>query len=132
MEKINKPNYEDFIVSTLDELTFLHRCFRSGIEGIMQTGLRSGINLQSTATLQPRDLQIAKGLYLAGKDHGDSAVVIKIPRQIWEGVRREDPEYNGCEVMHQDIGYTLDGDFYVKPEFTKAWIDRNTNEVHLK
>ena len=127
-------NYEDFIVSTEKHCTFLHRTFRQdskSLDNILRQGLESGPNIQSTATWQPRELEPAKNMYGLGNAHGDTVVVIQIPRQLFEKVRA-DPEYRGEEVLHEDIGYLPDGrNFTVKPEFVTATIDKKTNEVKL-
>ncbi len=127
-----KLNYKDYIVSDKDHCTFLHRTFRDCVPSILEKGLQSGTDIRSSTTWQPQELEKAIGIYDQGRDYGNSVIVIKIPRQLWESVRL-DPEYRGDEVMHPSIGYFSDSlKFTVKPEFVKAWIDRDTNEVHLK
>jgi len=107
----------------------LHRCFREDVDGILQRGLKA-IDLQGTATWQPRDAAGAEGLYRAGRDYGNCAVVVRIPRDLWERLH-SDSEYRGAEVMHPEIGNLSDGEFRVLPKFIPAWIDRDNDEITL-
>ncbi|MBI2629372.1 hypothetical protein HYW74_04790 [Candidatus Pacearchaeota archaeon] len=120
-------NYKKYIVSIEQEVRFLHRCFRDNLDKILREGLASGVDLRSTATLQPKDLETAEGLFNNGKDHGNTIIVLSFPRKVWEESRQKAP-FN--EVATRKIGYfhPRKKEFVVRPEFVLGWINRNTNE----
>jgi hypothetical protein len=74
---------------------------------------------------------VAEGLYRNGRAYGDSVVIVKIPKRIWE------PAYiiaKGNEITLPQIGYWNEGrkQYAIKPEFVRGWIDRETDELHLR
>ena len=124
-----REDYKKHIVSDDANLTFLHRCFRDSLVGILKEGLGfSGDEINGTATMQPKDIESAEGLYRAGKDHGDSVAVVKIPRSLYGG---GDGKSKGS-IMRKELIYfhPKKGKFTVRPEFVIAWIDRNNDEAY--
>ena len=123
MRNCDKMDYKDFIVSTPQEAVFLHRCFRQDLDGILKEGLRIGPSgIYGTATPQPAELERAEVSYRNGAAHGDVAVVLRLPRELWDNSDRR-----------REIFYCLtEIDIAVKPEFVSGWIDRESNKVHLK
>ncbi len=124
-------DYQEHIVSTEENATFLHKCFSMNIEDVMSSGVICSANPLSTMTWQPRELERALGIYRNGMLHGDCAVVVKIPRQLWERAHRNNFQE---EALDESIGYyhELRKDFAVKPKFVKGWIDRKTDKYHPK
>jgi len=124
-----KLDFRDYIVGTKQNITFLHRCFKEDVDGILREGLSCwSEDLSGTATMQPRDLRDAEGLYRIGRDHGDAAVVIQFPREKYSQNARR-----GSNLTNRALSYfhPRRGEFTVRPEFVVAWIDRDTDEVHL-
>ena len=119
--------YQKHIISTDKNCTFLHRCFRDNIEGILKEGVICGFNPLSSMTWQPRKLEPALKLYHAEQNHGDSVIVVKLPRKLWEETHRKS---SGTELLEGEIGYFSKEkkDFVVKPKFVRGWINRETNE----
>jgi hypothetical protein len=109
-------DYQRYIVSTDENCTFLHRCSRDNLKDIFRSGIVCGSDPLSTMTWQPRILGEAEGIYRNGQAHGACAVVVQIPREIWETVHRKSPRE---EALDEKIGYDNEqkGDFAVKREF---------------
>ena len=119
----------EHIVSSEEVCVFLHRCTPNNIDKIMRTGVVCGSDPLLTMTWQPKELDNATIRYRAWEDRGNCAVVIKIPRDLWEdahlGPSRE-------AALDERVGYFHEGkqDFAVRPEFVNGWLDRNTEEYH--
>lgn len=118
--------YQKYIVSTPQHCTFLHRCSPESLETILQEGIVSGSELQSTTTFQPQTYTEAERYYENGKGYGSTAAVIQIPRMLWNAARTK---AKGDEVATKEIGYfhPTKRDFTVRPEFIIGYIDRETN-----
>ena len=125
-------NYHKYIVSTEEVNTFLHRTSKTLVDKILQEGLTTNGNIKTTATLQPKNLDVAINYYLNGKDHGDACVVIQIPKRLWDSARSSG--YRDDEIMSPSIGFldVKNHGFTVKPEYVIGWIDRETNTVYKK
>ena len=121
-------DYRKLIVSTPENVTFLHRCFRNSIDSILQGGLSCWHeDLSGTATAQPRNLDEAEQLYKNGKDFGDSAIIIHFPKELYSANAKR-----GRNLTNRALAYfhPIKKQFTVRPEFIVAWIDRNNNQVH--
>src|SRR3989344_5000999 len=74
--------YLKHIVSNDIYQIWLHRTHSSNIESILENGLNiSQGDLNQTATLQPSDIEKARGLYNLTHNGSDAVVVVKIPRE---------------------------------------------------
>jgi hypothetical protein len=125
-------NYQNYIVSTEELNTFLHRTSKTLVDKILKEGLTTNGNIKTTATLQPKNLEVAINYYLNGKDHGGACVVIQIPKKTWDSARS--CGYRDDEVMSPAIGFLdmKNHGFTVKPEYVVGWIDRETNTFYKK
>jgi hypothetical protein len=119
--------YQDFIVSTNEKVTFLHRCSRDSLDSILKEGLSYSADINSTATAQPENLAHAEKIYHNGASYGSSVAVIQFPRELYD----QTPIKSGNNILSKDLAYfhPVRKSFTVKPEFVIAWIDRNTNQV---
>jgi hypothetical protein len=125
-------NYENFISSSQEKTTILHRTDKCNLEEILSQGLCVGVdgNLSSTATIQPRDKEKAKNIYFNGEDHGPIVVVLQIPNEIWNEVYYRLRPY---VATSKKIGYfhPKRKEYTINPDFVVAWINRAGNQVHL-
>ncbi len=123
-------NYQELIISTKEYHSRVHRCFRDSIDKILKEGLLIGSGeMDSTSSDLPFDLESALNTYESGKDYGDSAVIIRIPRKSWENAKKKLGLSAG---QSREISYFHPNkkEYTIKPEFVFAWIDRKTDEVH--
>lgn len=121
-------DYQKWIVSTEENITFLHRCFPDSLDAILKEGLSSwSEDLSGTATSQPRDLREAENVYRRGKDHGPIVVVVQFPRRLY------DTRIRGKNLLSRKMAYfhPVRKAFTVLPEFVTAWINRETDEVNI-
>jgi hypothetical protein len=121
--------YERQIISTKEHYTRLHRTSRNKVQSILKRGLLVGPGpINSTTTPQSEDSKTAKTLYENGRAYGDAAVVIHIPRKVWDASYAKSKDNPG---MTEDIVYSVPKQGYaIRPEFIAGWIDRNTNQFH--
>ncbi len=118
-------NFRDFIVSTESHVTFLHRCFSDSLDSILREGLSSWCeSLSGTATLAPRDISEAENLYRIGLDHGNKAVVVMFPKDLYQ------KRIRGQDLTTKELAYfhPTRSKFTVRPEFVVGAIDRNSDE----
>ena len=131
-----RTDYENFIVSTKENVTFLHRCSLNQAESILKTGLRTKGDIRGLATIQPQDLEGAIGLYNNGHEYGDKVIIVQIPREVYNHAREKVGKWNDpCQdesISTNDLSLGLEGFGIIKTEFVPGYIDRTTNEVYLK
>lgn len=103
----------------------IHRTSKDLVDTILKEGLIChGGDISTTATIQPFDLEYAKGLYRIGYPERTAAIVIEFPRNR---IRRI------CDAgITRGVGYfhPIIKDFAIRPEFIVGWIDRETDQYH--
>ncbi len=129
-----QKEYQKHIATTDTHQVWLHRTDNSNIENILKKGLNFGSgNLASTATLQPKKLDEAENVYKSGKDYGNTAIVIKIPKEIANKYYHSTKEIKGRRhegyESDKDVTY-YDKGFHIQRQHIHGWIDRKTNEYH--
>jgi len=123
-----KQNYKEFIVSTAEHVTFLHRCGKSDLDSVLREGLASWCDdLSGTATAQPRELESAENIYRNGQTYGNAVAVIRFPREIYSRAKK----FQALSSKELAYFHPRKKMFTVRPEFVVASIDRETNEVAL-
>lgn len=135
------------IVSTPYSLRFLHRTsvyslvHRPGNKvaaddsgkvprSIMKSGLKSGANLEGTATMQPREEAAALRLYRKPHKSSNAIVVIELPRHLWK--KAYDEGFGAAEeVLHPEIGTKADGGT-LSPNHVIGYFDQlHRHKFHL-
>ncbi|MDO8556220.1 MAG: hypothetical protein Q7R96_03540 [Nanoarchaeota archaeon] len=124
--------YQEHITSTDEHQVWLHRTHKRNIESILKHGLSFLGDLEGTATLQPRNLKTAEGLYANTHNQSDAVVVIKIPKQLLSKYQTEGEKGRGDYWDDQDLTYFHPERRAVmlQPQHIHGWIDKDTDIYH--
>jgi hypothetical protein len=117
-----EDNYENFIVSSRDFVTCLHRTSIRMLDDILENGPYCMSLSDGSITRQPENPSVALARYTSGNVFGMHSIILQFPRE----------QFNTLDAMDNFI-YKDKGNIpRIKPEFAVGYIDTRTNEVYLK
>jgi hypothetical protein len=129
------PNYEDYIVSTPKCWRVIHRTSVNLAEAIMKNGLVS-LGLDTTATLQDKDIKKAKHSFEESHKGNDAVVIIQISADLFSAIMKKlEAEEGGKirwnEIFEDPLIADFKKGFVIKPEFILGYVNKRDNSIHF-